>query len=159
MTNFFTKGIDWSDPNLTRDIHIWTQYLCWCIRAWMTSHIPYYPRWLRRRLLKCFPARRHGISWRDVCFSKTNVPGYICTKRNRPLPWYIGVRARGPLVRPWLWTANRFLQHRGGCSHRCEFTDKEWGALYGGQRGAFMDTLFEKFLENISDPAENAKWN
>ncbi len=42
-----------------------------------------------------------------------------------------------------------FRDRTGGRSHRCEFTDREHGALYGFNEGAFMDKLFDQFLKNI----------
>lgn len=48
--------------------------------------------------------------------------------------------------------AQRFFRnHTGGRSHRCEFTDPERGALYGGTDGGFMDAYFERFFNEISD--------
>jgi len=156
---FFTKGVDWKNPRLTKKPRVWGEYLCWCIHAWMTGHIPYYPRWLRRYLLSRFPARRHGIMWWQVRYWQKHLSEYVFSKADRPLPWYIGPRAIGPFVRPWRWIARQFRGHTSGRSHRCEFTDREEGALYGGQKGGFMDDLFEELIRNISDPAENAKWN
>ena len=66
-----------------------------------------------------------------------------------PLPWWVGEHALGPFHRlPERLT--RPLYRWSGASHRCEFTDKERGALYTGIVDPFMDRLFEQFIQNIS---------
>lgn len=59
-------------------------------------------------------------------------------------------------VLPKLYTpVKRFvIRQKGEYSHRCEFTSKRGGALYGGTEGAFMNRLFERFIENISDDGD-----
>jgi hypothetical protein len=76
----------------------------------------------------------------------------------RPLPRYIGAAAIGPFIRPWNWVARFFRRFTGGRSHRCEFTDREKGALYGGKEGAFMNRYFEQFLANISRDVDVVDW-
>lgn len=60
-----------------------------------------------------------------------------------------------PILNPALQRLKSwFRHHTGGRSHRCEFTDKNHGALYGHSEGAFMDRYFEKFIQNISRDLE-----
>lgn len=71
----------------------------------------------------------------------------------KPLPWWLGQYAFGPLERPW-WNLTRLVNKgRGGRGHRCEFTDPEMGALYGHKNGAFMDRMFDVFLSRIDGEA------
>jgi len=59
--------------------------------------------------------------------------------------WAMGLRSR--LGRP-------FRMLRGdGIDHRCSFTDRETGILWGYRGPDVMNRLFEKFIENISPPA------
>jgi hypothetical protein len=53
MISYFTKDIDLKNKNLTHDLHIWLEYLCWCIQAKMKSSL-YWPRWVRVRWFKLF---------------------------------------------------------------------------------------------------------
>lgn len=54
-------------------------------------------------------------------------------------------------VRYWRRVQRLFRQHTGGRSHRCEFTDRQKGALYGHNYGAFMDDYFNKFVDSLPD--------
>lgn len=40
-----------------------------------------------------------------------------------------------------------FVKHRGGLTHRSEFTDRKEGALYTGTIDPFMERAFEQFVE------------
>lgn len=53
------------------------------------------------------------------------------------------------LRKPFVLIRNQSRKRTGGRGHRCEFTDKNKGALYGGQEGAFMEKLFQKFIDNL----------
>jgi hypothetical protein len=121
-------GIRFRDPRLIRDYRIWLQYLCWCIQSWMSSHKPILPMFLR------VWAYRLGADVSEIA---------------KPLPWPLGEAAMGPFLAPWNRVERFFRDRTGGRSHRCEFTDREAGALYGGQQGPFMNKLFEQLLENI----------
>lgn len=115
----------------TRDLRIRLQYTCWRIQFWMMTHRPHVvPSILHMPIARI---------WRRL----------------------IG---RGPVKPPawlnWIWTAGLpgwysierfFRRHTGGRSHRCEFTDRQHGALYGHNEGAFMNAYFDKLLENIGD--------
>ena len=72
----------------------------------------------------------------------------------QPLPWYVGEVAMGPFYPLWKQMRAIVRKGRGGRSHRCEFTDKERGALYGGKDGGFMNEYFEQFIQNISRDLE-----
>ena len=133
----------------TKNPVIWFGYLCWNIQFWMLTHVPYYPMWLRRIILTRTAKERHGLSWRMIRFWESNNPDY--EPHYKPLPWFIGPYAIGPFKRPWMRIARFFRRFTGGRSHRCEFTDREKGALYGGKEGPFMDRLFEQFIQNIPD--------
>lgn len=147
----FTKGIDWNDPRLTRKPKIWLEYLCWCITAWMDEHNPYLPKWMRRWLYQHLePRRLHVSQWQYQFWCEQN-PGADRSSWPKPLPWPICPGAQGPFVGPWKSARAWLAQHRGGRSHRCEFTDRENGALYGGTEGGFMNKLFDQFIENISE--------
>ena len=64
-------------------------------------------------------------------------------------------------IHGWLWyerawrtgwrnkTASWLSKFRGGMSHRCEFTDREDGALYTGKVDAFMDRAIRDFIKTI----------
>ena len=140
----------WRDrKKLSRNPKIWLEYLCWCIGNWMDTHKPYYPRRLRRWLHGRYAPERFGTTqfqyrfWLSLGHDTDRIYQY------RPLPWYVGPHAIGPFIPVWNAVARWFHHHRGGRSHRCEFTDFQKGALYGGQMGAFMDRLFEQFMKNI----------
>lgn len=149
MIGYFMKGVDLRDPRLSRDWRLWAQYFCWCIANWMSCHKPYLPIRLRCWLLRRFPQNRWGMEWRLWEFWVSQ--GYDLTDAPRPLPWPVCPDGFGPFVAPWNRVERWFRQRTGGRSHRCEFTDRRHGALYGGTDGAFMDRLFERFVENISD--------
>jgi len=139
----------WRDRRrLTHNLKTWCEYLCWCTGNWMDMHLPIYSLRLRRRLLSRYPPERHGTTRRMFQFWQ-QTQCHADLHRLRPLPWYIGPYARGPFVPPWKAIARWFHCHRGGRSHRCEFTDSSRGALYGGQEGGFMEELFVQFLRNI----------
>lgn len=147
MISHFTRGIDLRDKNLTRNRRIWLEYLCWCVSAWMDTHKPVYPIRLRVWLYRLYPDTvyqpQHSIdNWRR--FDKQYKEQY------KPWPWFIGLHCQGPFMPIWGRAASFFRGYTGGRSHRCEFTDKQSGALYGGTEGAFMDRYFELFLKNIS---------
>jgi hypothetical protein len=80
--------------------------------------------------------------------------GWKPKKDFTPLPWPICTSAFGPFVEPWDKVQGWFRKHTGDRTHRCEFTDKKRGALYGGKDGGFMEKYFEKFIENISEDEE-----
>jgi hypothetical protein len=128
---------------------VWFQYLCWNIQFWMSGQSMAYPIWLRKLLLRRYPAERHGASWRMIKIYKAANPNYV--PKYRPLPWYVGECALGPFYHPWRRLGTIVRKFTGGRSHRCEFTDKELGALYGGKEGGFMNELFEQFIQNIPD--------
>ena len=132
---------------MTKNPVIWFQYFCWCAQNWMSKHTPYYPLGVRIWLHRLYPDTiyqpQHMIdSWRR--FDKHY------NERYKPPPWYIGMHCQGPFMRPWRRIQAFFRGLTGGLSHRCEFTDKKHGALYGHKEGAFMNELFEQFIENIS---------
>lgn len=53
--------------------------------------------------------------------------------------------------RPFTFIRNASRKRTGGRGHRCEFTDKKMGALYGGTEGAFMERTFQEFIDNLPD--------
>jgi hypothetical protein len=134
----------------TRDPRVWLEYLCWQIQFWMSGHKPYLPVRLRIWLWRFFPDRmRHHVSWQQYRFwleQPYNDPATL----PKPLPWPVCSSFVGPFVGPWDRVTHWFGRRTGGRSHRCEFTDKKRGALYGHKEGAFMDRLFDRFLERIS---------
>ncbi len=134
--------------SMTKNLRIHLEYLCWRIQFWMSGHKPYYPLWLRMFLLSRFPETRHFMDW--ITYNNWLRTGWQPKPEYRPLPWFVGEAAIGPLVKPWSRVGHFFRAHTGGRSHRCEFTDRRRGALYGGQDGAFMNKLFDQFIENIS---------
>ena len=145
----FTRGIRWRDQRLTRDYRLWLQYLCWCIQSWMSFHKPILPSFIRGWALRRWPDR-FNRTWRMHEWWRDGL-GADMTGIAKPLPWPLCEAAFGPFLKPWNRIERFFRSHTGGRSHRCEFTDPKIGALYGGQQGAFMDLLFEEFLENISN--------
>jgi hypothetical protein len=126
----------------------WLQYAAWTIQWWMQTHRPIYPLWFRVWALKHYGNERSGLTWDDIRRWETVRPDY--KHPHKPVPWYIGAHGLGPLYAPWLRIARFVRRFTGGRSHRCEFTDREMGALYGHQHGAFMDRLFEVFIDRIS---------
>lgn len=147
---FFLTGIHFDNPRLTRDWRIWLQYLCWCIKHWMMFHKPYLPMFVRGWAYRHYGNERFHQSWRMREWWRDGL-GADVSKIAKPLPWPLCETAEGPFVRPWSRVERFFSNHTGGRSHRCEFTDREMGALYGGQQGAFMDRFFEQFIGNISN--------
>lgn len=141
------KGIDFRNPRLTRSWRIWLEYLCWSVQFWMSYHKPYLPLRLRAFIFRHTAPERHHLSWRMVEHWKQVNPDYV--HPYKPLPWPIMPSAFGPFVGPWDRVTRWFRRHTGDRSHRCEFTDKTRGALYGGQEGGYMNKLFEQFLHNI----------
>lgn len=153
----FFKGIDFHNPNLTRDPRKWWRYLCWYISFWMMTNRPYYPMWLRRRLLKHYQQSRHSMTWRMVKWWKEVDPDYVVSPEFRPLPWYIGVCALGPFIKPWDTVQHWFGRQKGvGYSSRCEFTDRERGLLYGGPDEPFIEAAFERFIHEIDAEGDEA---
>jgi hypothetical protein len=116
----------------TLNLQTWMQYLCWKIQFWMMTHRPRYPRafqnWAFRRY-----GYQVGSSWK-VDF-----------------PWWLPHPTEGPFLATWERIRMWFRQRTGGRSQRCEFTDKEMGALYGHAQGPFMDSFFEEFLHRIDE--------
>ena len=145
---FFMKGVQLRDPRLTRDWRVWSQYLCWCIATIMSDHKPILPIRVRLWAYQRWPDRVH-LTWRMYHWWIDGLGADPKTLK-KPLSWPLGEAAFGPFVGPWNRVSRWFRNHTGGRSHRCEFTDPKIGALYGGQRGAFMNELFEQFIENIS---------
>jgi hypothetical protein len=131
---------------MTKNPIIWFQYLCWCIQFWMSNHKPYYPDWLRFWLRKRYPDSQYCKKWQVEFYKKNDPRGVTILK---PWPWYVGDHCFGPFLKPWGKVVSFFRGFTGGRSHRCEFTDPEHGALYGHNKGAFMNRLFEKFIERI----------
>jgi hypothetical protein len=123
MIKYFTKGIQWSNPNLTREMHIWWQYFAWCLHMKMRLNL-IWPLWFRVWWYKRF---RFAI---------------LCV----PI-----------LNRIWRKTSAILAAQTGGRSHRCEFTDKQQGALYGGKDGGFMNKYFEQLLRNIDKTTEDGE--
>lgn len=140
---------------MTKNPIVWFQYVCWLVQWWMYKHQPYYPMWLRKRLLNRYPSQRWGMYWAVIHNWQRINPKWQLTDDWRPLPWYVGVHAIGPFVKPWQRIASIVAKGTGGRSHRCEFTDKHKGALYGHKNGAFMNALFEQFIANISDESDS----
>lgn len=117
----------------TRNPLIWLQYLCWNIQWWMECHKPYMPSWWKKRVILHYAyTDKHG-------------------QRRVAMTPRVNALLRGPFVPPWNWIARQIRRGTGGRSHRCEFTDKRHGALYGHHEGAFMNRYFEAFIVNISD--------
>ena len=131
-------------------LRIRLEYLCWKIQFWMRTHRPLYPVWLRGWLLSHFDRERHFITWQAVDRYRRNNREFRLTKKNIPLPWWVGVGAQGPIIKLWNRLEHQFATRTGGRSHRCEFTDKEMGALHGYDYGPFMDQYFEEFIRRIS---------
>ena len=78
--------------------------------------------------------------------------------------WYIKRTKKNIISWPVLrgvWPyLRRFVNRRKGeFSHRCEFTDKKDGALYGGTSGGFMNRLFEEFIERISADVDTGEYD
>ena len=146
-------------PRRTSNPLIWWQYLCWRIQFWMSGHRPLLPSPVRMWAYNRWGGRRYSISPRTVegwiRFGGLT-PEQAKQDQYRPLPWPFGEYAMGPFVGPWARVQRFFRSQTGGRSHRCEFTDKEHGALYGHNEGAFMDRLFERFLDNIDADGETA---
>lgn len=154
MIRWVLRGVDFHDPNLTRSPRIWRQYLFWCIHFGMSyGWQPIYPEVFRRWILRHYPHARDrwSITWSTIDIWKQINPEWRTPITRKPLPWWIGTAAIGPFVRPWRRVERFFGNHTGGRSHRCEFTDKQSGALYGQNNGAYMNALFGQFIENISD--------
>jgi hypothetical protein len=149
MINHFLKGVDFKNARLTRSLRVWFEYLCWCIQSWMDTHKPYLPVKMRAWLLAKFPPERWH-SGRTYYYRLRNGAKASEISKFKPLPWPICPSAFGPFVGPWSRVERWFRNRTGGRSHRCEFTDKTDGALYGGTEGGFMDKLFDQFIENIS---------
>jgi len=147
MIRFVMKGVRFRDPRLTRDWRIWVQYLCWCIQAWMSSHKPILPSFIRIWAIRRWPDRIN-MTWRMREWWQDGL-GADVSKIPKPLPWPLCESAMGPFLAPWNQVERFFRSHTGGRSHRCEFTDPKHGALYGGQDGPFMDEMFDEFLKKI----------
>lgn len=133
----------------TRDPRIWLQYACWCVQFWMSGHRPLLPNRLRWWCRHLFPdQRRHHVTREQYRFwlsGRHNDPATL----PKPLPWPFEPHFVGPFYAPWKRVERWFRAGTGGRSHRCEFTDREHGALWGHREGAFMDRLFDRFVERI----------
>jgi hypothetical protein len=116
----------------------------------MSTHRPIYPSFVRLWALRRYGERYH-ISWENVRTWQQYNPEFELTNDLRPMPWWLQPRALGVFVKPWNKIASWFIRQTGEFSHRCEFTDKEDGLLYGGKKGAFMNKMFEQFIESIDD--------
>lgn len=97
------------------------------------------------------------MTWENVKQWQYVDPNWTLKNEWRPLPWYFGVSALGPFFKTWNRLERFIARGRGGCSHRCEFTDKQHGALYGGTDGPYMNAMFEQFIENITPEIEDAR--
>jgi hypothetical protein len=119
---------------------------------WMSKRSMAYPIWLRIRFFEQYGDRRLGTSWKMIEHWRSMNPDF--EPEYTPAPWYVGEHALGPFYPFWKRLRAIVRKGRGGRSHRCEFTDKERGALYGGKEGGFMDAYFEQFIRNISGDLE-----
>src|SRR5689334_13576268 len=99
MITFILRGVDFKDPNLTRDVHLWVRYLCWCIQFWMSCHRPILPDWLRGLIFRLTPPERYHLSWRMIEQWKRIDPNF--NPLHKPLPWPICESALGPFDKPW----------------------------------------------------------
>lgn len=115
---------------------------------------------------------RKGVNFRDPRLTKSPRIWwkyfwwciYTKLRPNLYLPlwfrvWYArrtgkGIIAWPVLNRPYLRIVRFAIRQKGEFSHRCEFTDKQDGALYGGTSGGFMNELFNQFVKNISTDSE-----
>lgn len=147
MPSFLLKGVEFRNPKLTRSLHIWSQYLCWCIQCAMGNHRPYYPPFIRRWAFRHYGQRRMSFAWHMLKHYQAVTPEFVPDVK--PPPWWLGEHALGPLIAPWGCIQKWFRSRTGGRSHRSEFTDRQRGALYGGMEGAFMEDYFERLIENI----------
>ena len=150
MLKFVLKGVDLKDKRLTRNPRIWAMYLCWCIANKMSYDAFTYPDWFRLYVIKHYSPSRMGMTWKRIDEWKRINPDFKMSPDMRPLPGIIGPYAIGPLNPLWIKLRHFIGKGSGRYSHRCEFTDKERGALYGGKDGAFMNDLFAEFIGNIS---------
>lgn len=147
-------------PRRTRDPRVWAQYGCWWVHFWMGGHQPILPTPLRNWAYDRWGGRRWSITAqavRDWQRFGGMTPEQAQRPENRPLPWPFGPYALGPFVGTWRRVMHWFGRRTGGRSHRCEFTDRERGALWGHTEGPFMDRIFERFLENL-DTLEEPEW-
>lgn len=149
MIRFILTGIDFRNPNLTRNPRLWAQYLCWCVQHYMMFNKPILPGFIRIWAHRRWPERMH-MTWRMREWWRDGL-GHDVSNIPKPLPWPLCEAAMGPFLAPWNRVERFFRVRTGGRSHRCEFTDRESGALYGSQQGPFMDALFEQLIANISE--------
>lgn len=132
----------------TRNPAIWFAYWCWCVQFWMACHTPYWPMPVRHWAYRRYGENRYGLTWRQIAQWRRVRPDWQPTAF--PLPWWLGAYALGPFQFPWRRVQRWFRDRTGGRSHRCEFTDREHGALYGHREGPFMDAFFEQLIANVS---------
>ena len=138
-----------------RKIKVYFMYACWIVANWMDNHKPYLPRFVRLLVFKYYP----GAETRMVASKRTYdwwiSQGHEVDKKFKPLPWPICENCFGPFIKPWNKIRNFVAKGRGGHAHRCDFTDKKNGLLYGGD-GQTMNKLWGKFMETIDNDGEDA---
>lgn len=149
LIKHFTHGIEPRNPRLVKSPRVWWKYLNWCIYTYLQRYSFVYPMFIRKWAYRRYGERRYWLSNRTYAYWRETNPDWIPSKESTPLPWYIGEAGMGPVRLVWKRFLRIFSNQKGEYSHRCEFTDREKGALYGGKEGAFMNRLFEQFLENI----------
>ncbi len=149
----FWKGVRPSQ-NLTLKAGRWAGYLCWWLEANLRQLPPMPSTRLYRLANYLTPRLWARVTWagRD-----TEVAVRSGAEANGWEPLgsvalhLLALRLRKPGC-----LCNRLVRWRGPFGHRCDWTDRQGGRLYGGQGGA-IDALFEQFIGNISiTPAQAA---
>lgn len=142
------KGIHPRHPRFCRDVRIWWRYACW----WAASNLVQLPGAAPRGLMRlagCFDRRRVTLIHNGPATSLRFEPsGRWRAGEGRFYQFWFG-----PLSAAVRRIAKPFSAARGANVHRCDFTDRETGLLYGGD-GAAMTGLFDKFVAAIGPTPE-----
>ena len=144
----FWKGVDPRNPRFTRSASIYWRYFCW----WAANNLDQLPGGVPRRLLQlagCFDRRPVTL----IHNGPTTTLRFESSGRWRAGEGRFYQFWFGPITALFRRIASPFRMVAGANAHRCDFTDRETGLLYGGN-GKAMNLLFAEFSEQISPTEE-----
>lgn len=140
----FWKGVHPRHPRFTRKASICWRYFCW----WAANNLDQLPGGPPRMLMRLagrFDRRPVTLVHHD----RSTYLRFEASGRERAGAARFYQFWFGPFSRLFQRIASPFRTIAGANAHRCDFTDRETGLLYGGD-GAAMNLLFAEFSEQIS---------
>jgi hypothetical protein len=142
------KGGEPHHPRFRFNRQLCWRYLCW----WAASNLDQLPGACPRflmRLAGCLDRRPVTLVHADgTAYLHFESSGRFRAGEGRVYQFWFG-----PLSAAVRRIGAPFRNARGVNAHRCDFTDRETGLLYGGD-GRAMNGLFDEFLESIEPTQE-----